>query len=391
MSGSNGSSRTGFNPAPNHPRFVPPSQFQANQNQTLQPTPRVHFVHGNQEEAVFRRSQPLAAGLRNRHIPEGVISSNYQSRPPFSRSLSSKMFEFPERSPLHGPGRRFRAPSPPINRWRSSGEAADSKNQLFHSLPGMVPRVVQPDVLDKGVQCERDTSTQGSPKPRGLATLQTQQQQQNPLLSALLAAANATTIYPEQQHSGSAVRRSIRGRPPGSLPYWSDSEVNAYDTLEAFSSTNQVGGKQYHAASAVAAAAAAAAVALAGLQSTSNRLSGPRVIGPSTPASVSIITPTSLSEELVAAAGGGGGGGQDMSTMYRNLANHFAETSLYSRFPVFPPSESIAPTDLSDHRKSGSFELLQGGSQDAYSKSQPLCRPVEKNQQPPTASTHFGE
>ncbi|BHF68993.1 synapse defective 1, Rho GTPase, 2 [Sparganum proliferum] len=322
MSGGNGNCRTGYNAPRDRQRFPIPSQQSQSQQQqqqhhqqsvmpqaSQQQTPRVHFGLGNRSEPPYRRGPPMGhmPTPLSRNLPEnaighgGGISStggNYRPRPPFVRSLSSKAFELvSDTSPssVKSP-RRFRASSPPVPRWPSELEG----NAHFFQTMQQLERTF-PDVLDKGIQCERDSSIQGSPKTttilpmnqttsstRGFVSQQPQSPPQtNPLLSALLAAAaNATMNLSEQPAGAVTARRALRPHFHGSLPYWSDTEISPYDTLEALTSTAQpAAAKPYPpvaAASAVAAAAAAAAAAMAAVQSTTSRVPrpGPMIVPP---------------------------------------------------------------------------------------------------------------
>lgn len=273
------------------PRF--PSQMQ-------QAPPRVHF---GETKGRPRFRQP---------------SENARVRAPplFVRSFSSKAFHLSD------------GLSPPPVQRPSSPQHEMAYHQSQH----------RETLLDKGIQCE--------PEPSVPTRTQTHS---NPLLSALLAAANATVNCP----SGSAeVDPALRRKPQyraGALPYWSDSEVNAYDSLDTYTAAPQnslgmVGGsKAYPSASVVAAAATAAAMALAAVQSTSRGSAPKTTLDPPLGAPMSR---TSLHLEDLTPE----------SAAMRSLTGHFADASLYARFP----------TAGADQRKSVNFDATTLQKPDIY-------------------------
>ena len=302
------------------PRF--PSQMQ-------QIPPRVHFGDA--------KGRP-----RFRYPSE---STRVRAPPPFVRSFSSKGFDIPD------------GPSPPPLPRPSSPQ-----NELtYHHREAL---------LDKGIQCEPEVGVTQRPQTHS-----------NPLLSALLAAANATVNNPPgTTELDSALRRKSQFR-AGGLPYWSDSEVNAYDSLDTFNAASQnslgiVGGsKAYPSASVVAAAATAAAMALAAVQSTSR---GP----PAKPLEPPLGAPMSRGslhlEEMTPEA----------ATM-RSLTGQFADTSLYARFPT-----SI------DQRKSVNFDATSIPKPDIYgntgiditqfsSQAPPSTVLLDKNNRRINAGPHY--
>ncbi len=254
---------------------------------------------------------------RFRHPSHGIRGPP----PPFTRSFSSKAFELSDRiSP------------PPLQR-----PTSPQHNMLY----AQASRDIQ---MDKGIQCEREA---GIP-PRGHT-------HSNPLLSALLAAANATVNNPQDTIPPPSRRRAQFRT--GSLPYWSDSEVNAYDSLDTFTGNQQgqiatVGSaKPYPSATVVAAAATAAAMALAAVQSTSRPQPNKSIEG-------SLGTPMSRTSLHL----------DDFSpdaTAMRNLTGQFAEASLYARFPadIRTNMDLIA---AGEQRKSVNFDTTSLHKQDIY-------------------------
>ncbi|VDN96712.1 unnamed protein product [Rodentolepis nana] len=261
-----------------------------------QALPRVHFGDPKGRKPRFR---------------EPSDCTRIRVPPPFVRSLSSKVFDLTD------------GLSPPPVQQPSSPQ----HEMVYHQ-----PQQHRDTLMDKGIQCEPESGGSARNQPHS-----------NPLLSALLAAANATVNTP----SGSGeVDPGFRRKPQfrsGTLPYWSDSEVNAYDSLDTYSAAPQntigiVGGgnKAYPSASFVAAAATAAAMALAAVQSTS------RVPAPKTTLDPSLGTPMSRAslhlEDLT-----------PESVAMRSLTGQFADTSLYARFPTATGSGV-------DQRKSVNFD-----------------------------------
>lgn len=246
-----------------------------------QALPRVHFGDPKGRQPRFRQPSD---------------STRVRVPPPFVRSFSSKAFDLADGlSP------------PPVQR-----PSSPQHEMVYHQ-----PQQHRDTLMDKGIQCEPESGGPARTQPHS-----------NPLLSALLAAANATVNAP----SGSTeLDPGLRRKPQfraGTLPYWSDSEINAYDSLDTYSAAPQntlgiVGGgnKAYPSASFVAAAATAAAMALAAVQSTSR---GP---APKTNLDPSLGAPMSRAslhlEDLT-----------PESAAVRSLTGQFADASLHARFPT---------------------------------------------------------
>ncbi|KAH9279970.1 hypothetical protein ECG_06779 [Echinococcus granulosus] len=293
----------GINPNNNNGQNTPSSTtavattlFPRCPSQIQQAPPRVHFRD--------TKGRP-----RFRHPSE---STSVRAPPPFVRSFSSKAFEISDGLP----------PPPSVPR------PSSPQHELAYRH--------RDTLLDKGIQCE----------PEAGITQQTKTHS-NPLLSALLAAANATVNCPlGSSELDPALRRKPQFR-AGTLPYWSDSEVNAYDSLDAFNAAPQnclgmVGGsKAYPSASVVAAAATAAAMALAAVQSTSR---GPTAKSLEPPMGTPMSRASLHLEDLTSEA-----------AIMRSLTGQFADTSLYPRFPT-----SV------DQRKSVNFDATSLQKPDIY-------------------------
>uniref|UniRef100_A0A5K3F4J8 Rho-GAP domain-containing protein n=1 Tax=Mesocestoides corti TaxID=53468 RepID=A0A5K3F4J8_MESCO len=294
---SSNNNNNGQNPSPSTTAAAA-TQFSRFPSHLQHVSPRVHFG-----DTLGRH--------RFRQAPD---SNRVRAPPPFVRSFSSKTFEV------------------------SDGLSHSSLPRPSSPQPDLVHQ--HRDVLlDKGTQCERET---GIPSKT--------QTHSNPLLTALLAAANATVNCPS---GSSELDPTSRRRPQfraGALPYWSDSEVNAYDSLDTFNVAQQNsigvvgGGKGYPSANVVAAAATAAAMALAAVQSTSRS-------PPTKPVDAPLGTPISMANVHL----------DDLSigaAAMRSLTGQFADTSLYSRFP----------TNV-DQRKSVNFDPTLLHKQDIYGTS----------------------
>ncbi|EUB62601.1 hypothetical protein EGR_02397 [Echinococcus granulosus] len=306
----------GINPNNNNGQNTPSSTtavattlFPRCPSQIQQAPPRVHFRD--------TKGRP-----RFRHPSE---STSVRAPPPFVRSFSSKAFEISDGLP----------PPPSVPR------PSSPQHELAYRH--------RDTLLDKGIQCE----------PEAGITQQTKTHS-NPLLSALLAAANATVNCPlGSSELDPALRRKPQFR-AGTLPYWSDSEVNAYDSLDAFNAAPQnclgmVGGsKAYPSASVVAAAATAAAMALAAVQSTSR---GPTAKSLEPPMGTPMSRASLHLEDLTSEA-----------AIMRSLTGQFADTSLYPRFPT-----SV------DQRKSVNFDATSLQKPDIYGNAGPYNFPQIAN------------
>lgn len=273
-------------------------------------------------------------------------STGVRAPRPFIRSFSFKAFDIPD------------GPSP-----SSLPRPSSPQNDVAHHQ--------RETLLDKGIQCEPE-----------IGVAQRSQTHSNPLLSALLAAASATVNNPPSSSELDSTNRKKTQFRTGALPYWSDSEINAYDSLDTFNAASQnsvgiVGGnKPYPSASVVAAAATAAAMALAAVQSTSR---GPPVKSLEQPLTVPISRANLQLEELTPEA----------ATM-RSLTGQFADASLYTRFP----------TNV-DQRKSVNFDATTVHKPEMYgnigldiahftSQAPPNTLLLDKNSRRLSTAPHYG-